>query len=113
MLRFLSLLNRLGYDTLTFERRNFLQIVYDALPDKSYIKTGKRVVDIIENEHGVRVQLEDGSEETGDLVIGCDGVHSICREIMWKNANTDKGQLITAAEKRCECFYNINMLAAD
>lgn len=35
----------------------------------------------------VEVQLADGTTEKGDMVIACDGVHSLIRESMWDNAN--------------------------
>lgn len=84
------------------ERRNFLRIVHEQIPDKSFIKTGKRVVDVIDNEDGVIVKLHDGTQEEGDMLIGCDGVHSMVRELMWRDANLAQPDLITAGEKRCE-----------
>jgi FAD dependent monooxygenase len=84
------------------ERRHFLQIVYDQLPDKSKILTGKRVVDVVDNDEGVRVELQDGTFEEGDILIGCDGVHSSVRESMWKAANATIPDHISAKEKRCK-----------
>jgi 2-polyprenyl-6-methoxyphenol hydroxylase-like FAD-dependent oxidoreductase len=42
---------------------------------------------IEESEDGVRVFLADGSYEDGDIVVGCDGVASAVRQMMWDNAN--------------------------
>lgn len=83
------------------ERRDFLRIVHERIPDKSFIRTGKRVVDVIDNDDGVIVKLHDGTQEEGDMLIGCDGVHSIVRELMWRDANLAKSDYITAREKRC------------
>ena len=47
--------------------------------------------------------FEDGACE-GDIVVDCDGVHSTVRQLMWENANRLSPGLITAIEKRCECF---------
>ena len=69
------------------EKKHFLKVVYEQIPDKSFIKTGKRVVDIIDNDDGVIVKLYDGTQEEGDMLIGCDGVHSMVRELMWRDAN--------------------------
>ena len=85
------------------ERRNFLRIVYDQLPDKSKIVTGKRVTGMTDHEDGVRVELQDGTFEDGDILIGCDGVHSSVRELMWREANSKIPDHISAKEKRCEC----------
>ncbi|TAQ86977.1 hypothetical protein B7494_g4680 [Chlorociboria aeruginascens] len=84
------------------ERRMFLQILYDGLDDaeKAKVKSGKGVTDIIEDDDGVKVILEDGSIEEGDIVIGTDGVHSNVRSLMWRNANAAIPGMITAAEKK-------------
>ncbi|PHH60640.1 hypothetical protein CDD81_1391 [Ophiocordyceps australis] len=83
-----------------FERRQFLQILYDALPDKSFIKTGVAVQDIEQFPDRVQVKLCDGSVETGDMVLGCDGVHSLARTLMWEYAGKVSPGLIRAKEKR-------------
>ena len=84
------------------ERRNFLEIVYKQHPDKGRILEKKRVVDVIENDDGVRVELQDGTVEEGDILIGCDGVHSTVRELMWRNANASIPDHISSREKRCK-----------
>lgn len=53
---------------LLIERRQFLQELYDNLPDKSYIKTGCPVYNVKQDENGVEVVLENGQVEKGDLV---------------------------------------------
>ena len=60
----------------------------------------KRVQSIQENEDGVEVFCHDGTSERGDLVIGCDGVHSKVRQTMWENAAKIDPGLITASEKK-------------
>lgn len=84
--------------------------MYEQLPDKSKVRVGTRVVDVLDSDDGVKVILADGSTEEGDLVIGCDGVHSIVRSLMWRNANTAVPGMITAAEKRCKalCFLQLS-----
>ncbi|KAJ5765405.1 hypothetical protein N7520_004964 [Penicillium odoratum] len=91
-----------GYPIPVLERRRFLEILYERLPDKSKVRTKAGVVDIIDRVDGVKVVLEDGSVEEGDLVIGCDGVHSAVRSLMWRNANATIPGFITTAEKKCE-----------
>lgn len=84
------------------ERRIFLQVLYDSLPDKSRILMNKSVQSIQEDEDGVEVFCNDGTSERGDLVIGCDGVHSKVRQTMWENAAKLDPALITASEKKSE-----------
>ncbi|KAF6218597.1 hypothetical protein HO133_005948 [Letharia lupina] len=88
-----------GYDFRILERYRYHQILYENLPDKSKLWTGKRVTDIIEDCNGVRVVFENGSCQ-GDIVAGCDGVHSVVRQIMWEKANKLSPGLISAREKR-------------
>ncbi|KAI9684598.1 MAG: hypothetical protein M1822_005686 [Bathelium mastoideum] len=74
--------------------------MYDGLSDKSVIKPGSEVVDIIDSEDSVKAVLADGTHEEGDLVLGVDGVHSLVRRLMWRNANTSVPGTITAQEKK-------------
>ncbi|TAQ89191.1 hypothetical protein B7494_g2482 [Chlorociboria aeruginascens] len=92
-----------GYEIMLVERRKFLQVLYDCLPDKSKIRFGKKVRSITETYDGVEVFFADGTSEKGDIVIGCDGVHSKVREMMWENAGKVSPGFITTAEKKSEC----------
>ncbi|EAU36861.1 predicted protein [Aspergillus terreus NIH2624] len=88
-----------GQDILLLERREFLRILYDCLPDKSPFKLGCKVRDITQDSTGVEVILENGAVERGDMVLGCDGVHSLVRQRMWDLANQKIPRIITAQEK--------------
>ncbi|KAI4115029.1 MAG: hypothetical protein LQ345_004294 [Seirophora villosa] len=89
-----------GYHFLNVERRTFLQAMFDRLPEKNVVKPHHHVTDIIESEDGVRAILANGTEEQGDVIVGCDGVNSIVRQAMWANANKMMPGFITLAEKR-------------
>ena len=91
---------------MVLERREFLQILYDQLPDKSYIKTSSGVKDIKNIPGGVEVTLTNGDVERGDIVLGADGVYSMVRSVMWEQANKATPGLITVQEKTSEyvCF---------
>ncbi|KAF2143952.1 uncharacterized protein K452DRAFT_224000 [Aplosporella prunicola CBS 121167] len=94
-----------GYDFPVLERRRFLEIMYEKLPDKSRVRAGVGVVDVIDSEDNVKAILADGTVEEGDLLIGCDGVHSLIRSFMWRNANAAIPGLITATEKKKTAFH--------
>lgn len=98
--------NSHGYPIPVLERRRFLEILYENTPDKSKIRSGTAVVDVIDHDKGVKVILADGSVEDGDLVLGCDGVHSNVRNMMWRNANAAVPGMITTAEKKCKLFIH-------
>lgn len=93
--------HRNGFEYLTMERRDFLRIIHEQHPEKTRILTGKRVLDYEEDDCGVTVKLQDGTQERGDILVGCDGVHSTVRNLMWKHANIAIPGHITAAEKTC------------
>ena len=84
------------------ERRCFLEVLYESLPDKSRILMNKGVKDIQEDQDGGEVFCQDGTSERGDIIIGCDGVHSKVREMIWENAAKLAPGLITANERKSE-----------
>lgn len=101
-----------GQDLLLLERRDLLRILYNGLPDKSLVRLGCKVRDIVEDADGVEVTLDDGTVERGDMVIGCDGVHSIVREKMWDLSNREVPGSITVQEKtslvtRWKCLVGV------
>ena len=96
-----------GHNILLLERRVFLQILYDSLPDKTCIRTGRPVREVKQSVSGVEVKLEDGTIVTGDMVLGCDGVHSLVRTAMWDHASITAAGLITAKEKTCKSIVCI------
>jgi 2-polyprenyl-6-methoxyphenol hydroxylase-like FAD-dependent oxidoreductase len=86
------------------ERIDLLQILYDNLPDKSLVKTQIKITDVKQFSNSVEVHLSDGTVETGDMIIGADGVHTLMRSYMWDYAAKVSPGLITAAEKTCKPF---------
>ena len=70
-----------------YHRTDLLRILYEGLPnyDKK-VRTGCKVDSILQDSESATVVLEDGTKETGDIVIGTDGVHSKVREFIWEHA---------------------------
>jgi 2-polyprenyl-6-methoxyphenol hydroxylase-like FAD-dependent oxidoreductase len=97
-----------GSGLLLIERRQFLQDLYDTLPEKTRIKTSCTVLDIKQDDDGVEVILANGEVERGDLVLGCDGVYSFVRRILWEHANRKSPGLISVDEKRGRSSLTIN-----
>lgn len=50
----------------------------------------------------MKVVLEDGSSVFGDMILGCDGVHSLIRNAMWQQIDLERTGYNTAQEKTCE-----------
>lgn len=72
------------------------------MPDKSFVKTGAGVVDAKQFADRVEIKLSNGDVEIGDMVIGCDGVHSVLRSFMWDHASKSSPGLIQVKEKTCK-----------
>ncbi|KAL7952181.1 FAD binding domain protein [Trichoderma compactum] len=88
-----------GIGFYPLERQNLLQILYDGLPDKSFIRTNSGVEDVAQFTDRVEVKLKDGSVEVGDMVLGCDGVHSHMRTLSLQHAGKTSPGLIPNTEK--------------
>lgn len=63
----------------TVHRAKFLD-EFVALVPKEVAHFGKRLVEIEETKHGLKLYFKDGTTATADCVIGADGVHSVVRE---------------------------------
>jgi FAD-dependent urate hydroxylase len=67
----------------TISRADLYRAVHDEARRRGIrIEHGKRLVDARPTAEGVLAVFEDGSQATGDLLIGCDGVHSAVRRIL-------------------------------
>ncbi|THC98948.1 hypothetical protein EYZ11_001585 [Aspergillus tanneri] len=73
--------------------------MYECLPSKTPIRLKCRVPEV-EDSNGVEVVVDDGTVERGNIVLGCDGVHSLVRSKMWESANKAILRRITVQEKK-------------
>ncbi len=72
-----------GTTGYTLKRARLYRAVHDQAVSRGIrIEHGKRLVAAETTSGGVRARFADGSEATGDLLIGCDGVHSTVRRII-------------------------------
>jgi FAD-dependent urate hydroxylase len=72
-----------GTTSHTVKRAELYQALRDEATGRGIgIEQGKRLVNAETTSKGVRAVFADGSEATGDLLIGCDGVHSTVRRII-------------------------------
>jgi 2-polyprenyl-6-methoxyphenol hydroxylase-like FAD-dependent oxidoreductase len=62
-----------------------LQVLHSNIQHKDRLLTKQRVTRVETNDDGVKVYTQDGSEFTGDIVVGADGIHSTVRNEMWRN----------------------------
>lgn len=82
--------------------------MYENLKDKSKIKVQKRITKVDHNKNEVLVLCEDGTAISGDVLVGCDGVHSKVRHELWRLAHLQepaafdpKDQELLFAEYNC------------
>jgi salicylate hydroxylase len=75
-------LTRYGHAYRMLYRPDLHRILVDALERIAphSLKLGSKVADVQQDAYGVKVLLEDGTQYTGDVLIGADGVHSVTRE---------------------------------
>src|SRR4051812_12139007 len=80
--------NFAGEPTVAIHRADLHRILVQALPPETLIQNSYCRA-VAESGHAVRAEFDDGHEETADLVVAADGIHSAIRK-----------QLFPAAELR-------------
>lgn len=70
-----------SFKALRITRGDALKGVLAAIEKKGNIKLicGKKTVGIEEDEHSVTLTFSDGEKVSADVLIGCDGIHSVTR----------------------------------
>ena len=72
-----------GTTSHTLKRADLHRVLHEqALRRGIRVEGGKRLVDARSTEVGVRATFDDGTTAVGDVLIGCDGVHSTVRRIV-------------------------------
>jgi len=64
-------------------RSDLSQVLYEHGRDVAAYRFGDSIASLRETAGGVDVTFESGLEETYDLVIGADGMHSVVRRLAW------------------------------
>jgi 2-polyprenyl-6-methoxyphenol hydroxylase-like FAD-dependent oxidoreductase len=73
---------RYGAPTIAVERSVLHGVLRDALQGP-VLRTGAHVVGVEQDQDSVTVRFKDGSTETGDLLIGADGIHGAVRDALF------------------------------
>lgn len=71
-----------GAPQLTIHRADLLEALRDRFPADA-LTLGRAVSGVDSSDTSASVKFEDGTEETFDLVIGADGIHSAIRTALW------------------------------
>jgi FAD-dependent urate hydroxylase len=76
-----------GTTSHTMKRADLYQAIHDEATARGVaVEHGKRLVDVDPAVDGVRAIFEDGSDATGEVLIGADGIHSAVRGLIDPNA---------------------------
>jgi len=74
--------NGVGVDGDTeIQRGDLARVLYEATRDDVEYIFGDSIVELVQDENGVRVSFEHAAPRTFDLVIGADGAHSHTRTL--------------------------------
>jgi FAD-dependent urate hydroxylase len=76
-----------GTTSHNLKRADLYQAIHgEATARGIVIEHGKRLVDVEPTDDGMRALFEDGTDATGEVVIGADGIHSAVRRLIDPNA---------------------------
>jgi 2-polyprenyl-6-methoxyphenol hydroxylase-like FAD-dependent oxidoreductase len=72
-----------GTTSHTLKRADLYRVLHEEARKRGVrVEHGKRLVAAEETDEGVRALFADGSAALGDVLIGCDGVHSSVRRLI-------------------------------
>ncbi|KAG0366222.1 hypothetical protein BC939DRAFT_437182 [Gamsiella multidivaricata] len=72
-----------GYDSLIMPRIDLHALLLSRVPAEKVLM-GKKVLSVLQNEHGVMVRTSDGMTHDADILIGADGAYSGVRQSLYK-----------------------------
>ena len=72
---------RYGAPMYNIHRSDLIQLLFDAVPPENK-KLGARCVAVDQDKDGVEVTLQSGEKIRGDVLVGCDGIHSAVRKYL-------------------------------
>jgi 2-polyprenyl-6-methoxyphenol hydroxylase-like FAD-dependent oxidoreductase len=66
---------------VTLGRSELSRLIFDRIKDSTETVFGDRIIELVEDQDGVRVRFAKASPRRFDLVVGADGLHSGVREL--------------------------------
>ncbi|KZO93962.1 FAD/NAD(P)-binding domain-containing protein [Calocera viscosa TUFC12733] len=76
--------SRTGWPMLQVSRARYCQFLYDSARERGVeMHFNKRCVDVRQEGERVTAVFEDGTQAEGDLLVGCDGLRSSVRNVLF------------------------------
>ncbi|KAF9953853.1 hypothetical protein BGZ72_005104 [Mortierella alpina] len=72
-----------GSDGYIITRPTLYNILLKKVPPER-IHNSKKVLSLMQNEHGVMIRFSDGTTADGDILVGADGAYSAVRQSLYK-----------------------------
>src|SRR5246500_3986295 len=72
---------RYGAPMYNVHRADLVQLLFNSVPAESK-RLGARCVAISQTDDAVEVRLQTGETLKGDVLVGCDGIHSVVRQYL-------------------------------
>ncbi|KAI8599742.1 hypothetical protein EDD21DRAFT_379033 [Dissophora ornata] len=85
-----------GYNAILFARSELYDLLLSQVPPKKVLFK-KKIISMEQSHHGVTIQLQDGSNHHGDILVGADGAYSTVRQSLY--AQVDKKGLLPESDK--------------
>jgi 2-polyprenyl-6-methoxyphenol hydroxylase-like FAD-dependent oxidoreductase len=82
-------------DEIEIERDKFISIIVDDLKDDVDFMFNNSITALTETNDAIQVTFKNGLERLFDLVVGCDGIHSVVRRI-WFGPETEYAHFLDA-----------------
>jgi len=73
-------------------RKAFLDGLVAVVPEGVTTQFGKKVVNVVGDGKGVKIDFADGSEARADAVVGCDGIRSNARKVLLGDVEAAKAR---------------------
>ena len=77
-----------GYPVISIERHLFHRLLYQAADGDQTVLLDSTVIDLVDNpaEQHVKVKLANGSQLNAQVVVGADGIRSLTRRVLARQA---------------------------
>ncbi|KAG0238173.1 hypothetical protein BGW42_007164 [Actinomortierella wolfii] len=95
-----------GEDSYILTRPVMYDLIHRQIPSDR-IHLGKRILSTHQDEHGVRIRCEDGSEYQGDILVGADGAYSAVRReitfnVLGQTRQLDQTEFPDIVKENCQ-----------